>query len=168
MTSARAIATRCCWPPDSWCGYDRSFSGQAHAGEQLARPLLGLAARDLLHPARPESEVVHHAQVREEVELLEDDADPLPDLVDLDASLGDLLALEEDPPALDRLQQVDRAEQRALAAPARADDDEGLARGHLEVDAVEDEVVAEALVDLLAPDDRSPRWSWRRPPLPQA
>ena len=28
----------------------------------------------------------------EEVELLEDDADPLPDLVDLDAALGDLLA----------------------------------------------------------------------------
>ncbi len=27
MHSARAIATRCCWPPDSWPGYFFACSG---------------------------------------------------------------------------------------------------------------------------------------------
>ena len=31
MHSARAIATRCCWPPDSWAGYFVGLLGDAHA-----------------------------------------------------------------------------------------------------------------------------------------
>src|SRR5581483_3465132 len=65
-----------------------------------------------------------------------------------------LLALEEDPARVERLEQVDAAEQRGLAAPARADDDEHLALMHLEVDSVEHDVVAEALADVLESDDR--------------
>ena len=92
--------------------------------------------------------------MREEVELLEDDPDPLPDGRDVDALPRDLLTLEEDPAFLDRLEEVDAAQQRALAASARADHDEHLAGGDLEVDAVEDEVVAEALADAFELDDR--------------
>ena len=48
-------------------------------GEQLVRTLLGLRPRLLADPPRREREVVDHGQVREQVELLEDDPDPLPD-----------------------------------------------------------------------------------------
>ena len=67
---------------------------------------------------------------------------------------GDLLALEEDPAGVERLEQVDAAEERALAAPARPDHDEHLAGRDLEVDPVEHEVVAEALHDAVEPQER--------------
>jgi hypothetical protein len=95
--------------------------------------------------------------VRKEVELLEDHADPLPNDIDLDALARDLLAFEENAPAVDRLEQVHAAEQGALAAAARSDDDERLARVDGDVDAVEHEVVAEALPDILDPHEGSGR-----------
>ena len=45
MARARAIATRCCWPPDSWAGYLVACSADAHALEQLHRDGLGVAPR---------------------------------------------------------------------------------------------------------------------------
>src|SRR6266568_6368644 len=95
--------------------------------------------------------------MREQVELLEDDSDPLPDAVDLDTLARDLLALEEDPAGVDRLEQVDAAQQRALAAAAGADHDKHFARIDAEIDPVEDDVVAEALPDRLEPHDRNSR-----------
>ena len=45
-TIARAIATRCCWPPDSWCGRCSATSGgEPDALEGLAQASAGLAAR---------------------------------------------------------------------------------------------------------------------------
>ena len=85
IISARAIATRCCCPPESWCGCWSAFSGEPDDLEQLAGAALRLLSRELADPARGEREVVHHRQVREEVELLEDDPDPLPDGRDVDA-----------------------------------------------------------------------------------
>jgi len=76
------------------------------------------APRYLAHASCGQRQVVDHLQMGEEVELLEDDPDPLANLVDLDSPRSDLLALEEDPAAVDRLEQVDAAKQRALAAPA--------------------------------------------------
>ena len=118
------------------------------------RTLLGLLAADVADAAGRESQVVDDAQVREEVELLEDDPDPLAHGRHLGAFARDLLAFEEDPSAVDRLEQVDAAQQRALAAPARPDDDQCLAGADGEVDAVEDDVVAEALADVLHLHDR--------------
>src|SRR5207244_12261245 len=57
--------------------------------------------------------------VREEVELLEHDPDSLAHGRDVDSLARDLVALEEDPPGVKRLQQVNAAKQRALAAAAR-------------------------------------------------
>src|SRR5919112_408802 len=96
--------------------------------------------------------------MREEIELLEDDADALPNRRHLHALARDLLALEEHAAAVDRLEQVDAAEQRALAAAARPDDHERLAGGDGQVDAVEHDVVAEALVNVLQAYDGSCRW----------
>src|SRR4029079_18979206 len=67
------------------------------------------------------------------------------------------LALEEDPAGVDWLEQIDSAKQRALAAAARADDDEDFARRNLEIDPVEHDEVAEALVDVLELDRRGVR-----------
>src|SRR5919198_657960 len=123
---------------------------EADAPEQVERLRLRLRARDLADAPSGERQVVDHLQVREEVELLEDDPDPLTDLLRLDASGCDLAALEEDPAAVDRLEQVDAAKQRALAAPTRTDHDQHLARVDGQIDGVEDEVVAEALADRFA------------------
>jgi hypothetical protein len=133
-----------------------SFLRESDDVEQLLGAFLGVATRDVPDPADRERQVVHHLQVREEVELLEDDPDLLADLRDIHALPGDLLALEENPAFLDRLEQVDAAQERALAAPARPDHDEHFAALHAEVDPIEDEVVAEALAHALEPHDRRP------------
>src|SRR5918912_3292010 len=92
---------------------------EADDPEQLPGPRFGLAAWKLADPPCGEGQVVDHPQVRKQVELLEDDPDPLPDLRSLDAACGDLAALEQDSAAVDRLEEVDAAKQRALAAAAR-------------------------------------------------
>src|SRR5213078_434352 len=63
LMSARAIATRCCWPPESWLGGCDSRSASAAIARGHARVLEGQL--DVLERARP----------RQEVELLEDEAD---------------------------------------------------------------------------------------------
>ena len=57
-------------------------------------------------------------------------------------------------PGVEWLEEVDAAEERRLAAPARPDHDEHLAARDLEVDAVEHEVVPEALDDAVEPQQR--------------
>ena len=54
-------------------------------------------------------------------------------------------------PGVEWLEEVDAAEERRLAAPARPDHDEHLAARDLEVDAVQHEVVPEALHDAVEP-----------------
>ena len=90
---------------------------------------LGVAPAHLLDAAGGEREIVDRGQVREEVELLEDDPDPLAHPGHVGALSGDLLALEEDATLLYRLEEVHTAQERALATPARADDDQHLAGG---------------------------------------
>ena len=57
----------------------RAFSSSPTRASSSCALRLGLRARPLADPARGEREVVDHAQMRKEVELLEDDADPLAD-----------------------------------------------------------------------------------------
>ena len=74
VASARAIATRCAWPPESWRGRrsasspmpKRSSQARASASASVA---LGAAG------ARPEGHVGQGRQVREEELALEDQAD---------------------------------------------------------------------------------------------
>jgi hypothetical protein len=84
--------------------------------------------------------------VREQVERLEHDPDPLADAVDVDARRGDLGAADDDPSGIDGLEQVDAAEQRGLAGARGADEADHLVLGHHEVDAAQDLEVAERLV----------------------
>ena len=137
IASARAIATRCCWPPESRSGYSVELVGEADPLEQARG--LSLLASSAERPRTFSWAMVTFSSarhVREEVELLEDHPDPLADEVELVARLAgararplaDVLALEEDLALLGRLEQVDAAQQRALAGAARPDHADDLAR----------------------------------------
>ena len=157
IISARAIATRCCWPPESWCGCCRAFSSSPTRREQLARARLGLRARQLADPPGREREVVDHRQVREEVELLEDDPDPLADR----RRRRRPCAVISSPSKKIRPESSgsSRLTQRSsvlLPLPLGPMMTSTSPRGDLQVDPVEHEVVAEALPDRLARTTGSP------------
>ena len=73
--SARAIATRCCWPPDMWRGSASARSREPHAIEQLERPAVRVRARQALHPAQRAGDVLFRRQMAEQIEVLEHHAD---------------------------------------------------------------------------------------------
>ena len=159
IASARTMATRCCWPPDSRSGTCVPLVDEPEPRQQLLRARLGLGARQLEHLDGRQRHVAEHAHVREQVVGLEHDADAPPDAVDIDALGGDLRALDEDAPGVDGLQQVDAAQQGALARPRRADEAHDLVLGHDQVDALEHEMVAERLAQALDPQRLAARRS---------
>ena len=155
IASARAMATRCCWPPESWAGYLSAWS-PTPTRSSSSRPRFSAAAfvqaADL---DRAERDVLEHGLVGEQVERLEDHADvgsaagPAPCLPPA-AACRRLRSL----PELDRLEPVDRPAQRRLARAGRADHDDDLAVVNRQVDVLEDVQVTEVLVDLLEHDQR--------------
>ena len=136
IASARTIATRCCCPPDSRSGYSMPLVGEPEPFEQRRCLRVRVIARASQHLSRRERHVAQHGHVREQVERLEDDPDAPPDPVDVDAPGGDLLALHDDPPRIDRLEQVDAAQERGLPRPGRADQADDLVLGDGQVDAL--------------------------------
>ena len=102
--------------------------------EQRVRPVGRVGLRELEHLGRRERHVVEHAHVREQVEALEHDPDVLAQRVQVDAATRHPLAVEPDLTLLDRLQRVDAAQQRRLAAARRPDEAHDLvlldAQGH--------------------------------------
>ena len=140
IASARAIATRCCWPPESRSGYSFSLSAEADPVEQRLALRARLALGSVEHRPLRQRDVLERALVREEVELLKDHPDPPADVVDVVGRLrlGELAALEEDLAAVGGLEQVDAAQQRALARAAGADDADDLPRRDVEVDPAQD------------------------------
>ena len=65
---------------------------------------------------------------------------------------GDLVAVEHDPTGVDRLEQVDAAEQGRLARARGADEADDLVLGDRQVDPAQDLDAAERLVEALDPD----------------
>ena len=57
LTSARASATRCCMPPESWFGRRFASEARPNAIELVADPPLDLVAGDLL-PLEAEADVL--------------------------------------------------------------------------------------------------------------
>jgi hypothetical protein len=161
------MATRCCWPPDSCFGYEAL---EPDAFEQLARRRSGLLPVSLAQRDRRLDQVLQHGQVREQVELLEDHSDPGalpgdlarrqllqppdPALRRADRPVADQLAAELDEARVRLLQVVDAAQQRALAGARRPEDDGDPAARHVEVDAVQHGVRAEALAQPADPQQR--------------
>ena len=136
MTSERAIATRCCWPPESSDGRWLAPVGEPHLLEQLVEPgLVGLLAGD----RERQDDVLLGVEHRQEVEELEDEADVLaPQLRQLrvveprDLGAGDLHR------ARGRLVEArEDVHQGRLAGARRAHDRDELAGADVEVDAAE-------------------------------
>ena len=74
LTSARASATRCCWPPESWPGLRLAEAAELDELERLADARADLVLGDLL-ALEAEGDVALDAQVREQRVGLEDRVD---------------------------------------------------------------------------------------------
>jgi hypothetical protein len=75
MQSARAMATRCCCPPESWPGILLRLLRDADALEVFHRQLLRLPLRHAADPDGREGAVLQDREVGEQVEALEHHAD---------------------------------------------------------------------------------------------
>ena len=133
---ARAIATRCCWPPDSCGGPVAAALGEADAGDQRVdlvgrRPLAGDRER--------EQDVLLRRQRREQVERLEHEADVRAaqsrEVAVLHAR--DVLAGDPDGARGGRVEAGEQVHERRLAGARRAHDGRELAGGQVERDAAE-------------------------------
>ena len=89
--------------------------------------------------------------VGEQPDLLDDVADPAAQLDRVD--VGDVLAVELDPPRRRLDQPVDHLQRRRLAAPGRPDERDELAARHVEVELLDrDGAAGVGLADALQPD----------------
>ncbi len=136
---ARAIATRCCWPPESSHGRCLSLGTSSERHQQIVDPLL-LGGRGLA-PVQLEGQfdVAEHIQGRNEVERLEHE----PDLAAAQqrelgvAKPGDLLVAEPDPARGGRVEARHDVHQGRLARAARAHDRGEVAAAQAHGDVVE-------------------------------
>jgi hypothetical protein len=104
-------------------------------------------------------DVAGDRDVGEEPDLLDDIADPAAQLVGVD--LGDVLAVEEDPPGGGFDDPVDHLHGRRLAAAGRTDQDDDLALGDLHRQILDGDLLlsGEPLGEVLQPDrDRAAIW----------
>src|SRR5690606_1583665 len=93
-------------------------------------------------------DVLQDGQMLEQVELLEHHADMLAQMVDVGLRVGERHAGDFDLAAGRRLQPVQATQERALAGPRRADDDDNLLFLHMRADPFQDFVVAEGFVNV--------------------
>ena len=139
LASERAIATRCCWPPDSAAGSLSAWSAtrrrSSNARARGRRSRRGKVAQEV----HRQHHVLGDGERGQELEELEDDSDAAPAprgervlrqrvqrlAVDGDLAIGRLL---------DAGQQV---RQRRLAAARRSDNGDALAGADVEIDVVE-------------------------------
>ncbi len=113
-------------------------SAETDGSEHHRRPLAGFAARRAVDPERV-LDVLERGQDRHQVELLEDEAEPSsPEEGAL--ALGercDVALLERESAGVGAVDRAEQMKKRRLAASRRAGDDQRLAGGDVEVDAVE-------------------------------
>ncbi len=158
--SARASATRCCCPPDIWCGYDPPRVPQPDDAPAAPRHASGApAAADLPHP-KPERDVLRRRHRREQRVGLEHHAG---------VALGrghprDVLAADEHLPGRGRVEAREQPQRRGLAAAGRAEQRQQLAGLQLEVEPVEGVRGAEAAPDPAELDGRARHDTLLRPP----
>ena len=70
LTRARASATRCCWPPESWAGLRWASAPSSH--QLAARPCARRRRRARAAARSPNATFSQHGQVREQGVALED------------------------------------------------------------------------------------------------
>lgn len=140
MAKARAIATRCCCPPDKLIGYAAAFSLNPIQAKS-SHALLGRSARNAFHATGCGCDVVQHGEMRKQVEVLEDEADfrTRPSALRLAArdappdcchAVADGMAHDDDLARFIVLEHVDAPQQRRLAQSARTDENDRLLPRH--------------------------------------
>ena len=154
IASARAIATRCCWPPESRSGYSSALSSSPMRREQLARPPARLAPSTACAPAaarasRSRAPSCAGRGCRPGTRCRSSAASAFTST--FVPVIG--LAVDDDRPCVDVLEQVDAAKERRLARARGADQADDLVQVDRQVDPVEDLEVAEALRDVLERDE---------------
>ena len=154
MASARAMPTRCFWPPDSRAGKASRLSEQPDLREQGQRLVADLGLRPPLHLDRCFHEVLQHGEMRPQREVLEDHADARPDagqpaIVHDNSAGGDAhrFAVQVDLADIGPFQPVDAAQQGRLARARGPQHADRLALADLETDVGQHLVVAKALGD---------------------
>ena len=115
MQRARAMATRCFWPPGEVVDVRAREVREAHGLKVAQRDLLGLGLAHLAQRHGRERAVVEHVHVVEQVEALEDHADLLAQTVHVHVLGGEVGAVEPDVAGVGRLEQVDAAQKGRLA-----------------------------------------------------
>ena len=153
-TSARAMAVRCCSPPDSWAGVCFGLGRQADDRQHAVDRRADLAARMAGHLER-EGDVLPDRLGRQQLEVLEDDPDLAPHPRDLAARRAgrgpgrrgrrrrgrDLVADEQ-------------LDERRLARAGRSDEEDEVALGDDEVDVAQrDLAVGVLLRDVVQDED---------------
>jgi hypothetical protein len=127
--------------------------GEADLLELLLHPILDLRRFQAGFLPEREGDVLGDRHGVEEGAPLEDHPVALADAVQLaPAQARDLGAVHRDRPRVGAEQSDEVLEQDRLAAAAPADDHHDLAGGDVEIDAAQDRLAAEALVEVLDPD----------------
>ncbi len=157
LISARAIATRCCWPPESSAGrWSRRSARPTDVDQPVEAALVGVAAGEL----QRQEDVLARVEHRQQVEELEDEADLVA------AQLGELGvverpevdAVDDDGPRGRAVEAREAVHQRRLARARRAHDRREPPPGEADADAVERAhgglALAEGTANVDGADDR--------------
>jgi hypothetical protein len=135
MASARAMQSRCCWPPESAsadvCRRSCTSSQSAQFLSRRHHAIDPQAVRDVVED-----------RFRKRVGFLKDHADPAPQIDDVDRGCVDVLTIDKhgafDARARnDVVHPVERSQEGRFPAARWADEGRHLVRHHLEVDLLE-------------------------------
>ena len=155
-TSARAMAVRCCSPPDSCDGRLLRLRGQADERQHPVDRRSDLAARRAGHLER-ERHVLPDRLGRQQLEVLEDDADLAPHLGHLPSpEPGDILAVEDDLATGRELVADQQLDERRLARARRTDEEDEVALGDDEVDVAQGELAVRVRLRDVVQDEDGP------------
>ncbi len=152
IASARASATRCCWPPESWCGYCLAWLARPTMSSSSPARLRRCAEPDLAHP-QPEAHVVQRGHVREQAVALEHHAHVTPG----GRHRGNVLAVDQDLARVGRLEARDDAQRRGLAAAGGTKQRDKLTGCHLDREPVQGPGRSERAAQVLQHHARAPR-----------
>ena len=157
LTNARAIATRCCSPPDNWWVPSR-FVGQADQVQHLGDSAFDLRVLAPEH-LKGESDVLIDGLVRQQPEVLEHRTHPATQLRDFPArQRADVATRDDDLAGGGLLLTQDQAHEGGLAGARRAHQEHELAGLHGDVDVLQRWAVSlvVALADALERDQCFP------------
>ena len=122
--SARASATRCCCPPESWSTRRRSNPARSTSASARATRSRQLGAADA-EGLQAEAHVLAGVEVGEQRVVLEHHPEPPVHRL----HPGHVLAFDQDPAGVRRLEPRQQPQHRGLAAAARPQQRQHLARG---------------------------------------